>query len=96
MDNKITSAAYLPEVRELAIKFSSGARLHCPIDALKMLTWTGTIFVESPRPTDKQLANVRVRAGGYAIDFPDIKQNFSIEELLSLLPSPRMMTEVIA
>jgi hypothetical protein len=69
------------------VKFVSGARLCCPIDALKMLKWTGSKFVQAPRPTDAQLTNVRVWAGGYAIDFPDIEQNFDLDELMALLPS---------
>ena len=89
MENKIIAVRYIPKARELEVKFSSGARLGCPVDALKMLKWTGTEFVQAPRPTDAQLANVRIWAGGYAVDFPDIEQNFDIDELLSLLPIQR-------
>ena len=89
MENKIIAVRYIPEDRELEVKFASGARLSCPVDALEMLTWTGSEFVQAPRPTDAQLANVQVWAGGYAVDFPDIKQNFDIEELLALLPMQR-------
>lgn len=87
MDNKITSARYLSGFRELEVTFSSGARLACPVDTLEMLTWTGREFVKAPPPTDEKLANVRVWAGGYAVDFPDIEQNFDIEELMALLPA---------
>ncbi|MBE9076179.1 hypothetical protein IQ241_02525 [Romeria aff. gracilis LEGE 07310] len=68
------------------MKFASGARLGCPVDALEMLNWTGSEFVQAPRPTDEQLANVRVWAGGHAVDFPDIEQNFDLDELMALLP----------
>ncbi|MEL6470605.1 MAG: DUF2442 domain-containing protein [Cyanobacteria bacterium J06623_4] len=87
MVNKIVDVRYLPETRELEVKFSNGARLGCPVDALEMLKWTGSEFVQAPRPSDDQLANVRVWAGGYAVDFPDIGQNFDIDELMSLLPT---------
>ena len=86
MENKIVEVRYLPESRELEVKFSSGARLGCPVDALKMLNWTGLEFVQAPRPTDSQLSNVRIWAGGYAVDFPEIGQNFDIDELMALLP----------
>ena len=95
MENKITAVRYIPESRELEVRFSSGARLGCPVDALEMLTWTGSEFVQAPRPTDDQLANVRVWAGGYAVDFPDIEQNFDIDELMALLPSDRQPITVM-
>ncbi|MEO0770382.1 MAG: DUF2442 domain-containing protein [Cyanobacteria bacterium J06649_4] len=87
MENKIIAARYIPESRELELKFSSGARLGCPVDALEMVNWTGSKFVQAPRPSNEQLANVRVWAGGYAVDFPDIEQNFDIDELMALLPT---------
>lgn len=96
MDNKITAAQYLPDSRELEVRFSSGARLGCPVDALEMLKWNGSEFVQAPRPTDEQLANVRVWAGGYAVDFPDIEQNFDIDELMALLPLEHQPTTVVA
>jgi|GEM_PF-2289608 len=89
MENKITAVRYIPETRELEVSFSSGARSVCPVDALEMLTWTGSAFVPAPRPSDEQLCNVRVWAGGYAIDFPDIQQNFDLDELMALLPLER-------
>ncbi len=89
MENKITAVQYLYETREVEVKFTSGARLCCPVDALEMLKWTGSAFVQSPSPTDEQLVNVRVWAGGYAIDFPDIKQNFDLDELMALIPMDR-------
>ncbi|MGB7247315.1 MAG: DUF2442 domain-containing protein [Phormidesmis sp.] len=96
MENKIIAVRYLPETREIEVKFASGARLGCPVDALEMLNWTGAQFVQAPRPTDEQLANVRVWAGGYAVDFPDIKQNFDLDELIALLPIERQSVEVAA
>jgi len=87
MENKITAVRYIPETRELELEFSSGARLGCPVDALEMVNWTGSEFVQAPRPSDEQLANVRVWAGGYAVDFPDIEQNFDLDELMTLLPA---------
>ena len=86
MENKIVAVQYIAEYREIEVKFSSGARLGCPIDSLQMLNWTGSEFVEASRPTDEQLADVRIWAGGYAVDFPDIKQNFDVNELMALLP----------
>ena len=86
MENKITAVRYISESRELEVTFSSGARLGCPVDALKMVNWTGSKFVEAPQPTDEQLSNVRVWAGGYAVDFPEIQQNFDVDELLAFLP----------
>lgn len=93
MENKIVDVQYLPESRELEVKFSSGARLGCPVDALKMLTWTGSEFVQAPPPADSQLSNVRIWAGGYAVDFPDIGQNFDVDELIALLPVNRQLME---
>jgi hypothetical protein len=61
-----------------------------------MLKWTASEFVQAPRPTDKQLANVRVWAGGYAIDFPDIEQNFDLHELMALLPIDGQSIEAAA
>ncbi|MEL7349834.1 MAG: DUF2442 domain-containing protein [Cyanobacteria bacterium P01_A01_bin.116] len=87
MENKIIAVRYISESRELELKFSSGARLGCPVDALEMVNWTGSKFVQAPRPSDEQLANVRVWAGGYAVDFPDIEQNFDLDELMALLPT---------
>ena len=86
MGNKITAVRYISESRELEVTFSSGARLGCPVDSLKMLDWTGSKFVPAPRPTDEQLSNVRIWAGGYAVDFPEIRQNFDVGELLAFLP----------
>lgn len=83
---KIVDVRYLVDTAELEVKFSSGARLSIPTNSLKMLTWTGQAFVPAPRPNTEQLSNVRVWAGGYAIDFPEINQNFDIDELLALLP----------
>ena len=96
MENKIIAVCYIPKDRELEVKFSNGTRLGCPVDALEMLKWTGSEFVQAPRPTDDQLANVRVWAGGYAVDFPDIAQNFDIDELLALLPVQRQTASAIA
>ena len=84
MGNKIMAVRYIPDNRELEVSFSSGARLVCPVEALEMMTWTGSAFVPAPRPSDEQLCNVRVWAGGYAIDFPDIQQNFDLDELMAL------------
>mgnify|MGYP001797387750 FL=1 len=94
MENKIVAVEYLPALRELEVKFSSGARLGCPIDALNMLKWTGSEFSQVPQPTDQQLSNVRIWAGGYAIDFPDIEQNYDVDELLALLPINYQLAEV--
>jgi hypothetical protein len=96
MENKITDVRYIPETREVEMKFASGARLCCPVDALEMLKWTGSEFVHAPRPTDEQLMNVRVWAGGYAIDFPDIEQNFDLDELMAFLPIDNSSTATAA
>jgi hypothetical protein len=96
MENKIIAVQYLSETREVEVKFVSGARLGCPVDALEMLKWTGSEFVQAPRPTDEHLANVRVWAGGYAIDFPDIEQNFDLDELMALLPIAPQSIEAAA
>jgi len=93
MENKIVAVRYISGFREIEITFTNGARLACPVDELEMLTWTGSEFVPAPRPTDDQLSNVRIWAGGYAIDFPDISQNFDIEELIGLLPVNRQLTD---
>ncbi|MEL7524101.1 MAG: DUF2442 domain-containing protein, partial [Cyanobacteria bacterium J06553_1] len=90
---KMTAVQYIADTRELELKFSSGARLGCPVDALEMLNWTGSEFVQAPRPSDEQLTNVRVWAGGYAVDFPDIEQNFDLDELMALLPSKTQPVE---
>lgn len=86
MDIKIIGVRYLADTHEIGVKFSSGARLGVLVDSLEMLTWTGKAFVPAPRPSAEQLANVRVWAGGYAVDFPDINQNFDVNELLAALP----------
>lgn len=96
MENKIVAVRYVPSSREVELTFTSGARLSCPVDALKMLNWTGSEFVPAPRPTDQQLASVRIWAGGYAIDFPDINQNFDVDELVNLLPIDRQLTDAAA
>ena len=89
MENKIVSAEYLRESREIELRFSNGIRMGFPVDALQMLKWTGVEFVKAPQPTDEQLSQVRIWAGGYAIDFPEIEQNFDIEELTKMLPIGR-------
>lgn len=96
MENKIVAVCYIPRSREVEVTFTNGARLACPVDALEMLRWTGSEFVPAPRPTDQQLSSVRIWAGGYAIDFPDINQNFDIDELVGLLPIDRPLTDVMA
>ena len=94
MENKITAVRYIADARELEATFSSGARLGCPVDSLKMLNWTGSEFVQAPRPTDEQLSNVRIWSGGYAVDFPDIEQNFDVDELIAFLPVARQSITV--
>ncbi|MBE9061501.1 DUF2442 domain-containing protein [cf. Phormidesmis sp. LEGE 11477] len=94
MENKIIDVCYISGSREVEVTFTNGARLACPVDALEMLTWTGSEFVSAPRPTDEQLSSVRVWAGGYAIDFPEINQNFDIDELVALLPIDRKLAGV--
>lgn len=96
MENKIVAVRYLSKTREIELRFSSGARLLCPVDKLEMLNWTGSEFIQAPRPTDEQLTNVQIWAGGYAIDFPEIEQNFDVDELLAFLPVGRPLASVTA
>ena len=96
MDIKIVGVRYLADTHEIEVRFSSGARLSVLVDSLEMLTWTGKAFVPAPRPSAEQLANARVWAGGYAVDFPDINQNFDVDELMALLPVASSLTDQAA
>ena len=78
----IESVSYKAEGRYFEIVLDNGAKLLVPVDLLVMELWENGQLKAAPRPTDAQLATVRVWSGGRSIDIDCIKQNFGLEQLL--------------
>ena len=93
------TARYLPASRQLEISFNTGASYRWPVDALEMIERTedGSNWVQIPRPTDEQLANVRIWNNKELVEFTDLDQHFSIPGLMAgQLGSKRWMAKLLA
>ena len=77
-----TAARYLPESRELEIEFGSYFKGRWAIDSLQMIRRGEQGWEPVPSPTDEELSNVLVWAGGDVVEFPNIDQHYSIPALL--------------
>jgi hypothetical protein len=73
---------YLSESRELEITFNTGAIYRWPVDALQMLERTADGWQDIPRPTDEQLANVRLWPHKEVVEFTSIEQCFEVAALI--------------
>lgn len=73
---------YLAQSRELEVTFNTGARYHWPVDSLQMQERTVKGWQDIPRPTDEQLANVRLWPHKEVVEFTDIEQCFEIAALM--------------
>ena len=78
----IEAVRYEAARRCFEIALDNGAQLRVPVDLLVMELWEEGEIKAAPRPTDAQLATVRVWSGGRSIDVDCIKQNFGLEQLL--------------
>ena len=91
------SARYLAQSRELEITFSMGARYHWPIDSLQMREKTADGWQDIPRPSDEQLANVRLWPHKEVVEFSNIEQCFEIAALMrGQLGSKRWMEKLLS
>lgn len=78
----IEAVSYEAEGRRFRVSLDNNASLLVPVDLLAMELWEDGQLKSAPKPTDAQLATVRVWSGGRSIDIDCIKQNFGLEQLL--------------
>lgn len=91
------SARYLVQSRELEITFNTGARYHWPIDSLQMQEKTADGWQDIPKPSDEQLANVRLWPHKEVVEFSNIEQCFEIAALMrGQLGSKRWMEKLLS
>lgn len=77
-----TSAKYLPDSRELEIEFGPYFKGKWAIDSLQMIRYGQSGWEPIPRPSDADLLDVVLWAGGNVVEFPAIDQHYSIPALL--------------
>lgn len=78
----IEAVSYEAKGRRFRVSLDNSASLLVPVDLLVMELWEDGQIKSAPKPTDAQLATVRVWSGGRSIDIDCIKQNFGLEQLL--------------
>lgn len=87
MDNEfervVIAVDYVSHRRQLKITLSDGSEHFILIDRLQMERWNGSTIETLPRPSDAQLATVKVWGGGRSILFPEIEQVFLAEDLVA-------------
>lgn len=87
MDNKfertVIAADYVSHRRQLKITLNDGSEHFILIDRLQMERWNGTTVEALPRPSDAQLATVKIWGGGSSILFPELEQVFLAEDLVA-------------
>ena len=66
------AARYLAASRSLEIEFNVGATYRWLVDSLEMRSYTSQGWVDAPRPTDEQLANVEIWPHKEVVEFVDI------------------------
>jgi len=90
-------ARYIADSRDLEISLDDGSRHFIPVDRLEMVENMPDAFVAIDRPTDEQLADVKVWGGGASIYWESIEQVFLIEELLAgIYGRPAWMERLMA
>lgn len=80
---RAVSARYVADSRDLEITLDDGSRHLIPVDKLEMVENTPDAFVPIEKPTDKQLADVKVWGGGASVYWESIEQIFLVEELMA-------------
>lgn len=87
MDNEferiVIAVDYVSDRRQLKLTLSDGSEHFILIDRLQMERWNGSTIEALPRPSEAQLAKVKVWGGGSSILFPDIEQVFLAEDLVA-------------
>ena len=91
------AARYLAASRSLEIEFNVGATYRWPVDSLEMRSYTSQGWINVPRPTDEQLANVEIWPHKEVVEFVDIEQCFEIAQLMrGQLGSKRWMEKLLS
>ena len=87
MDNEfervVIAVDYVSHRRQLKMTLSDESEHFILIDRLQMERWNGSTIETLPRPSDAQLATVKVWGGGRSILFPEIEQVFLAEDLVA-------------
>lgn len=93
----VIAAEYISHRRQLKIVLSDGSEHFIPVDRLQMERWNGTSIETLSRPSDLQLASVKVWSGGSSVLFPEIEQIFLAEDLVAGRYGDRSwMAEIVA
>ena len=74
------SAQYLPDSRELMVVLDDASKHLWPVDRLEMLDRELNPVL---RPSNEELADVKVWGGGGSVYWETLEQVFAIDELLS-------------
>ena len=87
MDNEfervVIAVDYVSHRRQLKLTLSDESEHFILIDRLQMERWNGNTIEALPRPSDAQLATVKVWGGGRSVLFPEIEQVFLAEDLVA-------------
>ena len=77
------AARFLPESRELEIKFNTDMRCRWPVDSLQFIrSIDGCLSDINPRPSDEQLAEVVLWPNGEVVEFVSVEQGFEVAALM--------------
>ena len=77
------AAEFLPESRELEIRFNTNMRCRWPVDSLQFTrSVDGHLSDINPRPTDEQLAEIVLWPNGEVVEFVSIEQGFEVAALM--------------
>jgi len=96
-DRVVIAAEYISLRRQLKMTLSDGSEHLIPIDRLQLERWNGNSIEVLPRPSDSQLATVKVWGGGNSVLFPEIEQVFLVEDLVAgRYGDHRWMSEMVA
>lgn len=80
---RATAARYVTDSRDLEITLDDGSRHLIPVDRLEMVKNTSDAFAPIEKPTNEQLADVKIWGGGASIYWESIEQIFLVEELMA-------------
>lgn len=75
------SVEYIPDCRSIKITLDSGYEHLVMVDCLQMQIWDGKQIRPLVKPTNDQLADVKVWGGGGTILFPSIDQLFDVDKV---------------